>query len=185
MTKLALFPVLMVLGCLFSGLYGALHDQISYTVSPDYFHHFKFQQFHIAEDLRNRTGAAIVGWSASWWMGILIGLPILTVGLMLPGGRTYFTRCLIAFGVVTVTALAVGLGALAVACFTMTGANLPDFWYPEGVVDKVAFARVGTMHNFGYLGGFLGILTGSAYLAVERFRLGRRFGREPRLSAAV
>src|SRR5712672_2898044 len=144
MAKVALFPVLLVAACLTAGLYGALHDQISYSVSPDYFHTFKFHQFHIPEEYRNRVGVALVGWYASWWMGLLIGLPVLLIGLIMPDVRTYLTRSLIAFVVVAVTALAVGLGALARAWLTITASNLPAYWYPEDVADKVAFARVGT-----------------------------------------
>jgi len=81
---------------------------------------------------------------------------------------------LIAFAVVAVTALAVGLAALAYASCTVTESNLPWDWFPEGVVDKAAFARVGIMHDFSYLGGFLGIVTGSIYLIIERLRLARR-----------
>ncbi len=66
MSKAALFPVLLVAGCLICGLYGMLHNQISYTVAPEYFHAFKFDQFAIPNGLRNRIGASIVGWQASW-----------------------------------------------------------------------------------------------------------------------
>ena len=56
----------------------------------------------------------------------------------------------------------------------ITAANLPDFGYPAAVADKVAFARAGIMHDFSYLGGFLGILTASLYLIATRVRLARR-----------
>jgi hypothetical protein len=154
-----------------AGVYGALHDQISYTVSPDYFFAFKFHQFHVSPHLQNRVGAAIVGWKATWWMGAIIGPPLLAAGLLIPGARAYLKHVLIAFAVVTTTALIVGLGALAVAAVNVTPDNLPNFWFPEGVVDKVAFARVGVMHNFSYLGGFLGIVTGVVYMAIARRRM--------------
>lgn len=174
MAKIALFPVLLIAGCLISGLYGALHNQISYSVSPDYFHAFKFHQFGIPEGLDNRIGASIVGWRASWWMGVIIGVPVLLVGLVMPDARSYLTRSLIAFAVVAITALITGLGALACASSSITASNLPGYWYPEAVIDQVAFARAGTMHNFSYLGGFLGVITGSLYLVAERIRLTRR-----------
>jgi hypothetical protein len=177
MMKAALFPVLLTAACLMAGLYGALHNQISYTLSPDYFHALKFHQFDIPSGLQGRVGASIVGWHASWWMGLFIGVPVLIVGLILPGWRTYLSRCLIAFAVVAGTALVVGLAALVYACLTITPASLPGYWYPDGVADKVAFARAGTMHNFSYLGGFLGIVTGSLYLIVEHVRGRLRCGR--------
>jgi hypothetical protein len=174
MAKVALFPVLLIAACLTAGLYGAMHNQISYTVSPDYFHAFKFHQFDIPERLRGRVGASIVGWHASWWMGLLIGVPVLLVGLILPDWKVYLGRCLIAFGVVAGTALLVGLAALVYAYFALSEADLPGYSYPGQVTDKVAFARAGTMHNFSYLGGFLGIVTGSLYLIVERVRQTKR-----------
>ena len=59
-----------------AGGYGAVHNHISYTVSPDYFHAFKFHQFGIPPELRGRVGASIVGWHASWWMGLFVGIPV-------------------------------------------------------------------------------------------------------------
>jgi hypothetical protein len=155
--KLALFPVLLAVGCMIAGLYGALHNQISFSVSPDYFFTFKFHQFGIPENLRNRVGASIVGFFASWWMGLIIGIPILLIGLILPDRKTYLTHTLVAFMVVAFTALAIGLGALLYGHFKI----------PE------AFDRAGNMHNFSYLGGGIGIITGSAYLIMVRRRITR------------
>jgi hypothetical protein len=140
MRKVALFPVLLGAGCLVSGLYGALHNLTSYSVAPDYFHAFKFDQFLIPEDYHNRWGAAIVGWLASWWMGIVIGVPVLLIGLIMSDAKTYHTRCLTAIGVVAVTAFLVGLGALIYASLTISAENLPDSGYPKGVTDRVTFA---------------------------------------------
>ena len=168
MGKIVLFPLLLIAACVIAGLYGALHDQISYTVSPDYYFGFKFHRFDIPQHLQGRIGAAIVGWCASWWMGIFIGVPILIVGLIMPGWKMYLKHCLLAFGVVAATALLVGLGALVYASLTITESSLPGYWYPGQVADKVAFARAGMMHNFSYLGGFLGIITGSVYLVLVR-----------------
>ena len=164
MGKILVFPVLLAAGCLISGLYGAVHNQISYTVSPEYFHAYKFVQFDIPADLHNRVGASLVGWRASWRMGMCIGLPLLAVGLLFEDWKSYLAQSLGAFGVVAGTTLVTGLGALAYASCTMNAANLPNYPIPERVVDRVAFARVGTMHNFSYLGGMLGVFTGSGYL---------------------
>src|SRR5262245_14144721 len=100
MSKLALIPPLLVAACLIAGLYGAIHNQISYTVSLDYFHAFKFVQFRVPGELQGRAGAALVGWGASWWMGLVIGLPVVLVGLIMPGWKQYVTGCLMAFAIV-------------------------------------------------------------------------------------
>ena len=168
MKKLMIMPLLLVLGCLIAGIYGCLHDQISYTVSPEYYTCFKFHQFGIPEPLHNRLGAAVVGWRATWWMGIVIGVFVIPSGLILKGWKNYFFKTLLAFGVVALTAFCIGVGALAVSCFTIHTGAIPAWPYPEGVQDTVNFARVGTMHNFSYLGGLVGILAGIAYLVSQR-----------------
>jgi len=76
--------------------------------------------------------------------------------------------------VVAGTALVVGLSALLIANVTISEWSLPPYGYPNEVTDKVAFARAGTMHNFSYLGGFIGIITGSVYLLAVQRRVTRR-----------
>jgi hypothetical protein len=171
--KLALFLPLLMAGCIISGLYGALHDQLTYTLSPDYFHAFKFIAFHIPQSLHNRAGAALVGWQATWWMGVLIGLPVLTLGLIVPDWRYYVKHSLAAFAVVALTALAVGLGALGYSYISIDADHLPSYDFPLGV-DQVAFSRVGMMHNFSYIGGFVGILTAMTYLIIVGVRTSLR-----------
>lgn len=151
-----------------AGLYGALHNQISFTVSPEYFYAFKFHQFHIPHPLQGRLGASIVGWCASWWMGVIIAVPVLIVARKLSDAKSYLRHCLIAFGIVTATALVTGLAALAYALIAISETSLPGYWYPSGILDKAAFARAATMHNFSYLGGLLGIITASLYLIRRR-----------------
>ena len=170
MTKLLLMPVLMATACLVSGLFGALHNQISYTVSLEYFTHFKFRQFSIHPEIPERLGAALVGWYAAWWMGIVIGVVLIPIGLIIPSARNYFRTMLRAFAVVAGTTLTVGLSALTIA--TLAGSSdLGTSW--TGQDDEVAraFQRAGTMHNFSYLGGLAGVLTGILTILVERGRL--------------
>lgn len=90
MRKLALIPVLFAIACLFAGAYGSLHNQISYTVSPEYFTQFKFHQFRINDSIPDRIGAAIVGWKASWWMGLVLGVVLIPMGRSSAGTRTTF-----------------------------------------------------------------------------------------------
>jgi len=158
MSKLYLFPLLFAAALVWAGLYGALHDQISYTIGPDYFHRFKFEQFQIPERLHNRIGAFIVGWQASWWMGYYIALPVLLLALLLPTARAYLTASVQAFAVVTGTAFLVGLGGLVYAT----------------IMNEPPFDRVGIMHDFSYLGGYLGIVTGSTFILFKWARSRRR-----------
>jgi hypothetical protein len=166
MQRLAMSFGMLFVACLMAGAYGAVHNQISYSVSPDYFHVFKFHQFRIPPVLQNRWGAATVGVEASWWMGILVGIPIILAGRKIPEIKAASRRILFGFVMVIATALAVGLGALGLACAIITPDLISGLRLPEQVSDRVAFARAGVMHDAGYLGGFLGIVTG--WFAVRR-----------------
>ena len=169
MKKLLLVPLLFIIACLLAGLYGSLHNQISYSVSQEYFTKFKFHQFHIAERTPERLGAAIVGRKAAWWMGILIGIFLIPFGLIIRGTRLYFFGMLRAFAVVVVTTLTIGLAALAFASVTISAENVGQYHrYGNKIENNIAYARAGTMHNFSYLGGGIGIITGGIFIVRER-----------------
>ena len=74
MAKFGLFLLFLPAAMLAAGLFGVLHDQISYTVSDEYFTKFKFIQFGLRDAfLSERVQVALVGFLASWWMGIPLG----------------------------------------------------------------------------------------------------------------
>lgn len=173
MMKLLLAPVLILAAILLAGFYGACHNQISYTVSPGYFHEFKFIQFGIQPELQNRLGAAIVGWQASWWMGLLIGLPIYLLSLPVRGTKAFVRLFLFAALVVVAITLLTGLGAVSVGYLAIHDGYLPRWMAGRDVTDPVAFARAGLMHDFSYLGGLIGLAAG-AFMAIRKALRSRR-----------
>src|SRR5262245_33686245 len=75
MRKVWMFSAFLVLAVAAAGAFGAVHDQISYTVSPEYFTRFKFLQFRLLDPaVPERVRTAEVGFLASWWMGLPVGL---------------------------------------------------------------------------------------------------------------
>jgi len=159
---LYLLPLLLF-SCLLAAVYGAVHNQISYTVAPGYFHEFKFQQFWIDPSLQNRWGASLVGALASWWMGLVLGIPIYLTALFVKGDGAFWRCYMKAATLVVVATLAMGIGALGMAWLTIDAENLPWWMAGRKVSDPVAFARAGMMHNFSYLGGLVGAGIGLAY----------------------
>lgn len=66
-----IFPFVLS-GFVMISLYGAIHDQISYTVSPEYFIEFKFRQFnYINLPLNIRGLVSVIGIIKIWWFGDL------------------------------------------------------------------------------------------------------------------
>lgn len=146
--------------CLIAGAYGALHNQISYTVAPEYFHQFKFIQFRVHDAWQNRWGAAVVGWKAAWWTGILFGPPIVIVAIR-RCPRERLTRVMATAFLVAVLVDAIcGLGVLGIATLLIRESMLEDIGMPDGVQNRVAFARAGLMHDASYAGGVLATIAG-------------------------
>ena len=61
-------------GALVAAIYGIVHDQITYSISPEYFTRLKCIQFHYANfGLPHRVFVAEVGVLATWWVGLIAG----------------------------------------------------------------------------------------------------------------
>jgi len=158
--KLVLFPILIAFACLLAALYGALHNQVSYTVAPGYFDDFKFIQFRIDDAFHNRIGAGLVGVYASWWMGVVIGLPVYLIALRVKGTQAFVKAfCQAALFVVCIT-LSIGLLGLAATVYLVDPDLLLELSPNRPTQDPLAFARAGAMHDFSYIGGIVGLMVG-------------------------
>lgn len=172
MIKLVMIPLLTLCACVLAAIYGAVHNQISFSVAPTYFLDFKFHQFNISPALPDRLGAALVGMQASWWMGALIGLPIALICAFAPSvGQMVRLFFKIAVIVVLVT-LALGAATLLVPVETLEETLVHQLPIPRGVRDPVAFTRAGLMHDTSYLAGAIGLFIGLilAFRGVRRAR---------------
>ena len=171
--KILTFLLLVVLAIGVSGLYGAVHDQISCSVSSEYFTKFKYHQFGVADkDAPLRLNAASIGVRATWWMGIPIGLVVGAVGLIHPTARLMFGRTCWAFAAVAAVALAFGIWGLGKGWF-MASHDPVDYtgWFiPSDLENPRNFLAVGHMHNHSYLGGTVGIFVGIACQVFLRIR---------------
>lgn len=167
MKKLLVYILLVLIAVGVAGVYGALHNQISYTVSPEYFTKFKFQQFGYTDtQIPERIRASFVGFNASWWMGIPIGLLIGIVGFIHRGYRRMLTVSLQAMGIAVAFTLLFGLCGLFYGFIQTSNLNLADYryWYlPNHVVEIRRFLCAGYMHNSAYFGGVLSILVAWVY----------------------
>src|SRR5512137_2235558 len=67
----SMFAVALI-GALVAGGYGVLHDQVTYSIAPEYFTNLKFKQFHFANlGLGDRVFVSAVGFLATWWVGLI------------------------------------------------------------------------------------------------------------------
>lgn len=158
----------VLLGSVLAGLYGALHDQLSYSLSPDYFTHFKFIQSRVYWGYESpRWGAALVGLRATWWLGGIIALVLSLFSLLFhPLSRMVrrIAEALVLALLVTLLALVAGLlhGQLLV-----DADNLHQYqgWLWPNVTEPLSFVRVGILHLYSYSGALLGLCSGLGYLS--------------------
>lgn len=150
-----------LLGALAAGSYGVLHDQVTYTLSPEYFTHFKFLQFSDADfGLPDRAFVGLIGFLATWWVGAIAGWILGRVSLKADGFHLPFSHIVRSFAFLLVATFC---GGLAGAIFNeLTFQRFFPLWEvfrsTHGVEDLKAFARVGQIHNFGYLGAIVGLM---------------------------
>lgn len=172
------FFAIVILSVVMAGLYGILHDQVTYTISHEYYTEFKFIQFGLTEETAKvaspRYLVALTGWMATWWVGLIIGL---TFGLIVLPVKDLKTRSLIAFRalaiVLKIAVISGGVGYIGGSLF-ITGK--PEAYYiPDNLTSVSEFVTVGSIHNFSYAGAFIGMLAGIFYIEKikSKFRRGR------------
>ena len=161
MRRLIALVAFMIVTMLAAGAFGILHDQISYTVSNEYFTRFKFPQFQLLDaGIPERIRVAEVGFLASWWMGIPLGLLTGIAGFVHPTARQMRKALLLSLAVISVFTLTFALVGLAYGFIRTTHLNLSEYagWFvPQGLERPRNFICVGYMHNSAYLGGLIAI----------------------------
>ena len=179
MRKLATFFIVVLAAIVIASLYGVGHDQVTYTISPEYYTKFKFIQFNLADSgaaqhmTQPRSAVVMVGVKATWWMGMYIGLIIGLTALVYRNPDRMFASSMQALGIV------LGVAIITGAIGGWYGHNIlakkgVDWWLPNNLVHRTEFITVGSIHNFSYLGGLIGLALALVFLLVKKARLRKR-----------
>lgn len=160
-------------GAFVAGIYGILHDQITWTIGPEYFTKLKFHQFAWADPGWGgpRVFAGTIGFLATWWVGALVAWILCRVSLwhedrIPPTGE--MTR---AFGSVFVVSMLTAAGGWIWGQWRKTTGydeGWHDLMYSLGVKTPEEFMTVAYIHNASYLGGMLGMTVALIWLAGKR-----------------
>lgn len=160
-----------------AGIYGVVHDQITYSISKEYFTRFKFIQFYYAEPASGseREFAGRIGFLASWWVGALTAWVIARISLKqngeLPNWRKMAKGFLMVFA--TSALVAAGGGFFGEWKTGSGGAveKVESLGF-VGIEDAASFLIVGYIHNGSYIGGVLGTILAIIFLLRCRLMLG-------------
>ncbi len=143
-------------GALIAGCFGVLHDQVTYTISPEYFTRMKFEQFAVWDfGFPRRVFVSEIGFLASWWVGLIAGWFLARLALPKfpePGkavmrAMAVIVGCAIVFGTV---------GGFAGTALYGQRDGWQEALAAMGVTDHRHFQQVAGIHLGSYIGAFLG-----------------------------
>lgn len=109
-----------------------------------------------------RIQVSAVGFMATWWMGLPIGLILGLVGLIHADKNTMLRVTMGAIILTIIVAFITGLVGLAYGRLYLAYTRV-NWWLPNNLVDIKNFIAVGSMHNFSYIGGLTGLIAGIVY----------------------
>lgn len=168
-------PVMLgvaAVGAVFAGVYGTLHDQVTFTISPEYFTKLKFDQFEYADfGLPPRVFVAQIGFLATWWVGFVCAWFL--ARRLVPGQSRRRSLRQIAVGFAINFACALLSAGVGFGYGVWRGPSADySSWRPIldslDIEDRWAFIRVAYIHNASYLGGVIGLVLALLLIRPQR-----------------
>lgn len=142
-----------VVGALVAGVFGIVHDQVSFTVGPEYYERMKFDQFTYADiGLTGRWFVGQIGFMASWWVGFIAGWFLARVGR---SEQRWSANLRSLAWVMAGAAGASGLGAAIGPWLFGRSVEWGESLRIIGVTNAEEFNRVSGMHTGAYAGAVI------------------------------
>lgn len=139
-----------------AGGFGIIHDQVTYTISPEYFKRMKFDQFRWADiGFPERVFVAEIGFLATWWVGLIAAWFLARIAMRKFGnpGKQVAGALAIMAGI---TVLCAVLGYFLGPVMFEDRKGWLDALSEMGVTDFRAFYQVSGIHLGSYAGALLG-----------------------------
>ena len=179
MRKFAIFFLIILVATVIASLYGVGNDQVTYSISPEYYTKFKFIQFNLADSgaaqhmTQPRSAVVMVGVEATWWMGAIIGAVLALFALAFRNADRMFQSAMQALGLALLVTILSGVIGYYYGHNTLVRTGV-SWWLPPNLIDKPAYITVGSIHNFSYIGGIIGLVVGIVFLMIKNIRMRRR-----------
>ncbi len=156
--KLFLFIALLAFSSLLGGVYGALYDQVTFSVCEEFFTKMRFEQYNIPETMSPRLAVALIGFINTWSTGLVLGFVLSLTGLLHVNERNMIKYTIQSFFIAFFTALLFGIIAYLVKDPTIMTPNSE-----LNIVNKEGFNKVVNMNNYTYVGGIIGMFIGAGW----------------------
>ena len=152
--------LIIIFSTIIASLFGAIHNQISYTVSSEFFKNFLFGIFGTNEwNIKNeRLEASIVGIIGSYWVGLILGI-IYTIIFLFMKTENNLNN--------VKNAMLINIG------FAFFGSLIAKFFIKYensgvfidfGTQNPQNYLEAAFMNTGSYFGGIVGIIVGIIYL---------------------
>ena len=160
-----------------AGLYGVINDQITFSISSEYYTKFKFIQFNLANENNidkikfSRIFVSIVGFLATWWFGLVLGFILGFFNLIQTSWQKLFKVSFNALLIAILVTFITGILGLFYGFFFLSHqprSNFEGWFIPYNLENFRNFIAVGSMHNFSYIGGILGLIVAIFYSYKKR-----------------
>lgn len=160
-----------------TGFYGVINDQITFSISSEYYTKFKFIQFNLANENNidkikfPRIFVAIVGFLATWWFGLVLGFILGLFNLIQTSWQKLFKVSFNALLIAILVTFITGILGLFYGFFFLSHqprSNFEGWFIPYNLENFRNFIAVGSMHNFSYIGGILGLIVAIFYSYKKR-----------------
>lgn len=143
--------------CIFASIvYGILHDQVTIRLCPEYFTKWAFHADVFSHP--NLTVVALFwGFAATWWVGLLLGIPIAFVSTTRDAGWwTWRQLVKPLFVFITLLSFCAAVGYF-ISMWTSFQVNPYALnYFPDSEAELSTFSRVLVTHNVSYIGGAIG-----------------------------
>ena len=158
------------LGAMLAGSYGIFHDQVTYSISSEYFTKMKFDQFHNANfGLPPRILVSEIGFLATWWVGFFSAWFLARIAVPAWPPAVAMRKCLAGFSIMLMLAFMAALIGYVMGVFHSNDyAHWQEYCQALGITDIPAFVRVAYIHNASYLGGLAGLVVAICFLLRQK-----------------
>lgn len=155
-------------GAIIAGAYGILHDQITFTIGPEYFSKFKFEQFRYADfGWGDRVFVGCIGFLATWWVGFVFAWFFARRHFPDQRRDVACRAILKSFVVVWLCGVLAGVIGYVYGLWLGPDADYSSWRIPLlqfDVIDSWSFIRVAYIHNASYLGGLVGFVVALIFI---------------------
>lgn len=159
MKKAQIIIVTILLTSILAGIFGALNNQITYLLSPEFYTKSLFPQFGFVEYGLStpKTTAAIIGVWSTWWVGLLIGIIISFTSLIHLTSFLMIREIRKSLLIIISSVIFFGFLGYLFGVISLTE-TLINFGF-EGTQEQLKnFIIVGYIHDFEYLGGITSLI---------------------------